>query len=393
MSFSQFFRLMAEHPGADLFLYPGAPPVLKLDGVIRRVSKDSLLPDHVRTLAYSIMNDKQRGEFEHNHECNFAVGAPGIGRFRVSVFMQRNSPAMVVRAINTTIPSLEALHLPPTLGELALLRRGLVVVAGEASSGRSTTVASMIDRRNKSCSGNIITIEDPIEYTHRHEKSLVAQREVGIDTGSHESALKSCLRQSPDVVFMGDIYSATTMKYALQFAKSGQLCIAILQAANVQQALQRMLGFFPADYQEQARMDLSLNLTAVVAQQLLPVKEGGGMRPAVEIMRSSPQVQEHIRTGAFHLVRDVMGHSVAQGMQTFDQALHALCKEGAVSQDVALAHASSATSLRMMLKQEGGTVASDQPAQPLSTEPLSAAPAADPSMRYVLEDEATAESA
>ena len=302
---------------------------------------------------------KQRERFHEEHEANFALSLESAGRFRVSAFQQRNEPAMVVRRIAQTIPTLSALGVPSQLATLANAKRGLVLVVGGTGTGKSTTLAAMIQERNASVGGHIITIEDPIEYLHPHQRGIVNQREVGVDTESFEVALKNTLRQAPDVILIGEVRTRETMEHALTFAETGHLCLATLHANNANQALERILHFFPHERHEQVLMDLSLNLRAVVAQQLLPTQQGGRCA-AIEILLSSPRVVDLIRKGRIDELKQAMAGSRDAGMQTFDQALYALYQAGQVSQQVALAHADSANDLRLMIKQ-GDAVASGKP--------------------------------
>jgi twitching motility protein PilU len=346
---------MVDRGASDLFVTAGAAPSIKVDGTVRPLTKEKLKPSQARALVYSTMNDKQLAEFEGTNECNFAISAPGIGRFRVSAFMQRNTPGMVLRAINSHIPSLEELNLPPVLRELAMTKRGLILFVGGTSTGKSTALASMIDYRNEHHAGHIITIEDPIEYIHNHKKSIVTQREVGIDTESFDVALKNTLRQAPDVILMGEIRSAETMKFGLQFAETGHLCMATLHANNANQALDRIISFFGPEQHDQVWMDLSLNLKAIVAQQLLPTVDGKGRRAAIEVMINTPLIQDHIRKGQVHEIKEVIKKSTNLGMQTFDQALFELYRDGVITYEAALAHADSANDLRLMIKLDAET--------------------------------------
>lgn len=350
MDISQLLKVMVDRNASDLFITAGARPSIKVDGSIKPLTKESLKPAQARSLTYSTMNDRQLSEFEGSRECNFAISAPGIGRFRVSAFFQRNSPGMVLRRINTHIPSLEELNLPPVLKDLAMTKRGLILFVGGTSTGKSTSLASMIDYRNTNSAGHIITIEDPIEYIHDHKQSVITQREVGLDTESFEVALKNTLRQAPDVILMGEIRSADTMGYGLTFAETGHLCMATLHANNANQALDRIISFFPPEHHSQIWMDLSLNLKAIVAQQLLPTKDGKGRRAVIEVMINTPLMQDLIRKGEVHELKEVIKKSTNLGMQTFDQALYNEYKEGTVNYDVALAHADSPNDLRLMIK-------------------------------------------
>jgi len=323
------------------------------------LGRQPLSSSQVRSLVLNAVPEKQRERFQEEHEANFALSLENAGRFRVSAFQQRNEPAMVVRRIAQTIPTLSALGVPSQLAALANAKRGLVLVVGGTGTGKSTTLAAMIQERNASVGGHIITIEDPIEYLHPHQRGIVNQREVGVDTESFEVALKNTLRQAPDVILIGEVRTRETMEHALTFAETGHLCLATLHANNANQALERILHFFPHERHEQVLMDLSLNLRAVVAQQLLPTQQGGRCA-AIEILLSSPRVVDLIRKGRIDELKQAMAGSRDAGMQTFDQALYALYQAGQVSQQVALAHADSANDLRLMIKQ-GDAVASGKP--------------------------------
>ncbi|NVK02114.1 MAG: PilT/PilU family type 4a pilus ATPase [Oceanospirillaceae bacterium] len=355
MDFTQLLKVMSERGGSDLFVTAGAAPSIKVDGTIKPLTREKLNAAQARALVYSTMNDKQLAEFEGTNECNFALSAPGIGRFRVSAFVQRNSPGMVLRSIASHIPSMDELRLPSVLRDLAMTKRGLILFVGGTSTGKSTSLASMIDYRNENHAGHIITIEDPIEYIHDHKKSIIMQREVGLDTESFDVALKNTLRQAPDVILMGEIRSADTMKYGLAFAETGHLCLATLHANNANQALDRIISFFPADSHDQVWMDLSLNLKAIIAQQLLPTVDGKGRRAAIEVLINTPLIQDLVRKGAVHEIKDVIKKSTNLGMQTFDQALFTLYRDGIITYEVALAHADSANDLRLMIKLNADT--------------------------------------
>ena len=355
MEFTQLLKVMIERGASDLFISAGARPSIKVDGTLKPLTKDPLKPSQARSLVFSTMTDKQTAEFESTHECNFAISAPGLGRFRVSAYFQRNSPGMVLRRINATIPGFEELNLPPVMKDLSMSKRGLILFVGGTSTGKSTSLASMIDYRNRHSRGHIITIEDPIEFIHEHKESIVTQREVGIDTESFEVALRNTLRQAPDVILMGEIRTQELMKYGLSFAETGHLCMATLHANNANQALDRVVSFFPPEHHDQLWMELSLNLKAIVAQQLLPTKDGKGRRAAIEVMICTPLIQDLIRKGDIHEIKEVMKKSTNLGMQTFDQALFELYKEGAINYDTALAHADSANDLRLMIKLSAAT--------------------------------------
>lgn len=350
MEFTQLLKVMIERGASDLFICAGAKPSIKVDGTLKPLTKDPLKPSQARSLVYSTMNDKQISEYEGTSECNFAISAPGLGRFRVSAYVQRNSPGMVLRRINTHIPNFEELNLPPVMKDLAMTKRGLILFVGGTSTGKSTSLASMIDYRNRHSRGHIITIEDPIEYIHEHKESIITQREVGLDTESFDVALRNTLRQAPDVILMGEIRTQQLMQYGISFAETGHLCLATLHANNANQALDRIISFFPPEHHDQLWMELSLNLKAIVAQQLLPTKDGKGRRAAIEVMICTPLIQDLIRKGEVHEIKDVIKKSTNLGMQTFDQALFDLYKEGVINYDAALAHADSANDLRLMIK-------------------------------------------
>ncbi|KAA0016060.1 PilT/PilU family type 4a pilus ATPase [Salinicola corii] len=348
--FEQLLDIMLAKQASDLLISTGAPPCLKLDGKLVALGDVPLQPDQVRELVAIALPQGRRETFEAEHEANFALSLSGKGRFRVSAFFQRSQPAMVVRRIAFDIPDLESLGLPEVTGTLASIRRGLVLVVGGTGSGKSTTLASMIQHRNRTVGGHIICIEDPIEYMHPHQRGIINQREVGIDTESYEVALKNALRQAPDVIMIGEIRSRDTMELALSFAETGHLCLATLHANSADQAIERILGLFPPSRQEQIWMDLSLNLRAVVAQRLLPRQDGVGRCVATEVLLKSPLISELIRRGEVAELKDLMRRSRGQGMQTFDQALYELFRRGDISESLALAHADSANDLRMLIK-------------------------------------------
>lgn len=355
VDFTQLLKVMEERDASDLFVVAGARPSIKADGTIHPLTKESLNPTQARALVYSTMNDHQQAEFEATHECNFAISASGIGRFRVSAFLQRSSPGMVLRRINNHIPSFEDLKLPSVLKELSMTRRGLILFVGGTSTGKSTSLASMIDYRNTNNSGHIITIEDPIEFIHEHKQSIITQREVGIDTDSFEVALKNTLRQAPDVILMGEIRTRETMMHGIAFAETGHLTLATLHANNANQALDRIISFFPPEHHDQIWMDLSLNLKAIIAQQLLPNKDGNGRRAAVEVLINTPLIQDLIRKGEVHEIKEVVKKSTNLGMQTFDQSLYELYRNNVITYETALSHADSANDLRLMIKLSSDT--------------------------------------
>ncbi len=350
MDFDSLLKLMVHKKGSDLFITVNAPPSMKINGRIAPVTKTSLNEGQAHQVVTSIMTDKQRAEFEESHECNFAISRKNIGRFRVSAFMQRNSVGMVLRRIETTIPTADALKLPETIKDLAMTKRGLVLFVGATGSGKSTSLASMIGYRNKHGSGHIITIEDPIEFVHEHDNCIITQREVGIDTESFDIALKNTLRQAPDVILIGEVRSRETMENAIVFAETGHLCLATLHANNANQALDRIINFFPEDRRSQLLMDLSLNTRAIIAQQLIPTPDGKGRRAAIEIMINSPLIADLILNGEVHNIKEIMKKSRDEGMQTFDQALYDLYKEEAITYEDAIHHADSANDLRLMIK-------------------------------------------
>lgn len=350
MDFEGLLKLMVTKKASDLFITAGVPPSIKIHGKVMPVTQRALTPEKAREVVLSVMNEEQRRDFARVHECNFAISAAGIGRFRVSSFQQRNHVGMVLRRIETTIPTIESLRLPNILKKLSLTKRGLVIFVGATGTGKSTSLASMIGYRNRSTTGHIISIEDPIEFVHNHDKCIITQREVGIDTESFGTALKNTLRQAPDVILIGEVRTAETMNYAVAFAETGHLCMCTLHANNANQALDRILHFFPKEQHNQVLMDLSLNLKAVVAQQLIPTPDGKGRRPAIEILINSPLVSDHIRKGELHLLKDLMSKSNEQGMQTFDQSLFRLFKSNEITYEDALHHADSPNDLRLMIK-------------------------------------------
>ncbi|HAB92612.1 MAG: PilT/PilU family type 4a pilus ATPase [Thiopseudomonas sp.] len=364
MEFEKLLRLMVEKGGSDLFITTGVAPSMKINGKIMPVTKTPLSPEMTRETVLGVMNEQQRRDFAENLECNFAISARGIGRFRVSAFYQRNLIGMVLRRIETNIPSLDDLKLPEILKKIAMTKRGLVLFVGATGTGKSTSLAAMIGHRNKHSSGHIISIEDPIEFIHQHNNCIVTQREVGIDTESFEVALKNTLRQAPDVILIGEVRTRETMDYAVTFAETGHLCLATLHANNANQALDRIINFFPADRHQQVWMDLSLNLRAIVAQQLVPTPDGKGRRAVIEVLINTPLAADLIRKGEVHELKPLMKRSTELGMQTFDQALYDLYSQGEITYEDALAHADSANDLRLMIKlgsESGGDSFSSMP--------------------------------
>jgi twitching motility protein PilU len=350
IDFEKLLEMVVKREASDLFITAGMPPSIKLNGVMTLLSKTGLTPELSLQCVQSIMNEKQVQEFEEERECNFAIHSPTAGRFRVSAFFQRNHAGMVLRRIETDIPSCEDLGLPDVIKELAMTKRGLIIFVGATGTGKSTSLASMIGYRNANSKGHIISIEDPIEFIHDHRGCIVTQREVGVDTPSFEIALKNTLRQAPDVIMIGEIRSRETMDYAVAFAETGHLCLATLHANNANQALDRIIHFFPADRHDQVWMDLSLNLRGMMAQQLVPTPDGTGRRAAIEILINSPLVADRIRKGEVHLIKELMSKSTEQGMQTFDQALYNLFRAEIITYEAALAHADSANDLRLLIK-------------------------------------------
>ncbi|HMV71316.1 MAG TPA: PilT/PilU family type 4a pilus ATPase [Pseudomonadales bacterium] len=350
MEVTDMLARMAEKKASDLFITAGVAPCIKVNGRLYPIDETPLTPERVRELVLSVMSDAQRKEFVHTHECNFAISSRGVGRFRVSAFYQRNLVGMVLRRIESKIPTIEELQLPTIINELAMTKRGLIIFVGATGTGKSTSLAAMIGYRNRNASGHIITIEDPIEYVHQHIKSIVTQREVGIDTESYEVALKNTLRQAPDVILIGEIRTRETMQHAVTFAETGHLCLATLHANNANQALDRIQNFFPADARDQLWMDLSLNLKAMIAQQLIPTVDGQGRRAAVEVLINTPLVADLIRKGEVHSLKELMERSTELGMQTFDQSLYQLYCDGVISYENAMQYADSQNNLRLMIK-------------------------------------------
>ncbi len=350
MDFDSLLKLMVHKNASDLFITAGVAPSLKVHGKITPVSQASLTPIQAKEIVFSIMTPNQREQFEKENECNFALSASGIGRFRVSAFQQRNHAGMVLRKIETTIPTIEELNLPPIIKDLAMTKRGLVIFVGATGSGKSTSLAAMIGFRNQNSTGHIISIEDPIEFIHQHRGCIISQREVGIDTESFEIALKNTLRQAPDVILIGEIRTRETMDHAIIFAETGHLCLATLHANNANQALDRIINFFPDERRQQLLMDLSLNLKSLVAQQLIPTPDGKGRVMASEVLINSPLASDLIRKGEVVKLKELMSKSGQQGMVTFDQALFKLYNEGNITYEDAINHADSANELRLMIK-------------------------------------------
>ncbi len=350
-----WLRQLHDEKGSDLFITAGAPPCIKVHGKIRAISTEVLLPEEADEIVRSVMNDRQEKEFEDTNECQFAISLEEEVRFRISAFCQQSHTGMVCRRIETKIPTFEELGLPEMLADLSLAKRGIILFVGATGTGKSTSLAAMLGYRNKRMSGHIITIEDPIEYVHFHNKSLITQREVGVDTESFEVGLRNTLRQAPDVIMIGEIRTQESMEHAITFAETGHLVLCTLHANNANQAMDRILHFFPEDAKEQVLLDLSFNMRAVIAQQLLPSTDGTRRWAAVEILLATPLVSEKIRNGEIHELKEIMKESNHHGMITFDQCLFNMYKEGKISYDDALRHADSANEVRLAVKlSEGG---------------------------------------
>ena len=350
MKIEQLLERVVQDKASDGFISAGARPSIKVDGEVLPISETPLTEEEARELVLSTMRDDQQKTFLEHNECNYALSIEGVGRFRASAFVQRGKCGLVLRLINTKIPSIEELGLPPIINELAMTKRGLVIFVGATGTGKSTSLAAMVGHRNHNSHGHIISIEDPIEFLHDHDNCIVTQREVGMDTESFDVALKNTLRQAPDVIMIGEVRSAETMAQALTFAETGHLCLCTLHANNANQALDRIQSFFPAELHNQVWMDLSLNLKAMVAQQLLPRKDQKGRVPVVEVLLNTPLVADYIRKGEVHLIKDLMAKSTELGMQTLDQSLVAAYKEDLISREEALRYADSANDVRLQIK-------------------------------------------
>jgi len=346
-------RTLVGKNGSDLFITVGAPPSIKVDGKMTHITNQPLSANHTRVLVRSIMNDRQAREFEKTQECNFAIALPGVSRFRANAFTQRGSSGMVLRVINSDIPRFEDLDLPPVLRDISMTKRGLVIFVGGTGSGKSTSLAAMVGYRNENSFGHIITIEDPIEFVHTHKGCLVTQREVGVDTVTYEIALKNTLRQAPDVILIGEVRDRETMEHAIAFAETGHLCLSTLHANSTNQALDRIINFFPDERRAQLLMDLSLNLKGVISQRLLPRASGVGRVPAVEIMLNTPLMSDLIFKGDVHEMKALIAKSNEAGMHTFDQHLFRLLEDGMITYEDALRNADSVNDLRLRIKLEG----------------------------------------
>jgi twitching motility protein PilU len=353
MEFKDYLRILVQHDGSDLYLTTDAPPAAKFQGTLKPIENIKLTRERIKEIAYSLMDEEQQKAFEHQPELNLAISEPGIGRFRVNIFKQRNSFALVIRNIKVDIPNADKLGLPEVLKKTIMEKRGLILFVGGTGSGKSTSLAALIDHRNANSSGHIITIEDPIEYIHPHKKSLVNQREVGVDTLSYEDALKNTLRQAPDVILIGEIRSQETMEHALAFAETGHLCLSTLHANNANQALDRIINFFPEERRNQLLLDLSLNLKAFVSQRLVPTVDGK-RTAAIEILLGTQLVRDLIQKGDIHSIKEAMEKSENVGMQTFDSHLLRLYKAGTISLEEALQNSDSPTNLKLKINLSEG---------------------------------------
>ena len=362
----ELLKVMLAQKSSDLFITANYPPAMKIDGKMTKIGPQDLSAAHTLALVKSVMTDKQVEEFEATKECNFAISPNGIGRFRVNAFVQQGSAGMVMRVIPTELPTIDGLGAPQILKEVVMSKRGLCILVGGTGSGKSTTLAAMVDYRNEHSYGHIITIEDPVEFVHPHKNCVVMQREVGIDTDNWEIALKNTLRQAPDVILMGEIRDAETMEHAMAFAETGHLCLATLHANSANQAIDRIINFFPEERHQQLLMDLSLNLRGMISQRLIPKKDSKGRAAAVEIMLNTPLVSELIFKGETSEIKEIMKKSREFGMQTFDQALEDLYNEGKISYEKALRNADSVNDLRLSIKLKSNTGGSNQ-ADPLSS--------------------------
>ncbi|MGB9991445.1 PilT/PilU family type 4a pilus ATPase [Massilia sp. SM-13] len=349
----KLLKAMHQVGGSDLFISADFPPSIKSQGSMKPLSQQRLTGDVTRALAYAIMNDKQRHEFEAEMECNFAISLPNVCRFRVNVFVQQQQVGMVVRTIASEIPNFEKLDLPEVLKDVVMTKRGLVLVVGGTGSGKSTTLAAMIDYRNANSAGHIITVEDPVEYVHKNKGCLITHREVGVDTHSWHHALKNTLRQAPDVILIGEIRDTETMEHAIAFAETGHLCLGTLHANNANQTMDRIINFFPEERRNQLLMDLSSNLRAIVSQRLIRTEDGKGRKAAIEILLNTPTISEMIFKGNFHAIKEIMHKSRELGMCTFDQALYELYNKGYISYEEALRNADSTNGLRLQIKLHG----------------------------------------
>lgn len=345
-------RNMLERDGSDMFITAGTPPSMKVDGKVTRITSQALTANHTQVFVRALMNDRQLAEFEETQECNFAIHVPGLSRFRVSAFIQQGNYGMVIRKLSADIPSFEALNLPPVLKNISMTKRGLVLVVGATGSGKSSTLAAMLGVRNEKTQGHIITIEDTIEFVHEHKGCIITQREVGVDTDSYHVALKNTLRQSPDVIFLGEVRDMETMEHAMTFAETGHLCLTTLHANSANQALERIVNFFPEERRQQLYMDLSLNLTSIVSQRLIRRKDSQGRVPALEILLNTPLMGDLIQRGDITGTKELIKKSNEAGMMTFDQSLYYLYENGFITEQEALRNADSINDLRLRMKLE-----------------------------------------
>lgn len=341
---------VVEYGGSDLFISADFPPSIKHQGMMKPIGQQALTADKTKLFAYSLMNEKQRQEFEKELECNFAISVPDVSRFRINVFQQQLQVGMVIRTITAEIPNFTQLKLPESLKDVMMAKRGLILVVGATGSGKSTSLAAMIDHRNENSAGHIITVEDPVEFVHKHKKSMITHREVGVDSHSWHNALKNTLRQAPDVILIGEIRDTETMEHAIAFAETGHLCLGTLHANNANQALDRIINFFPEERKNQLLMDLSSNMKAIISQRLVRTQDGRGRRAAIEILLNTPLIADNILKGQLHELKEIMKKSRELGMQTFDQALFDLYNQGAISYEESLRNADSMNELRLQIK-------------------------------------------
>lgn len=363
----ELLKLMVSRKASDLFITAGFPPAMKIDGKLTPVTEQSLTPKNTQDIANAVMNAKQTHEFSQTNECNFAISLPQVGRFRVNTFVQRSAIGLVFRTINSKIPKMDDLNLPPILRDVSMAKRGLIIFVGGTGSGKSTSLAAMIGHRNEHSYGHIITIEDPVEFIHDHRNCIVTQREIGVDTENWHAALKNTLRQAPDVIMIGEIRDRETMDYAIAFSETGHLCLATLHANSTNQALDRIINFFPEERRQQLLMDLSLNLRCIASQRLIPKIDGSGRVAAIEVLLHSPLIADLIYKGEVHAIKEVMTKSKELGMQTFDQSLFDLFESGRISYDDALRNADSVNDLRLNIKLNSKIAAPTQTQGRIST--------------------------
>ncbi len=371
----KLLTVMAQQGGSDLFISKDFPPSIKLQGTMKPLTSQKLNGEVARALAHSLMNERQREEFARDLECNFAISVPGVSRFRVNVFVQQQDVGMVIRTIANEIPNLEKLGMPDSLKEIIMAKRGLVLVVGATGSGKSTSLAAMIDHRNRTSAGHIVTVEDPVEFVHKSQQSLITHREVGIDTHSWHNALKNTLRQAPDVILIGEIRDTETMEHAITFAETGHLCLGTLHSNSANQTLDRIINFFSEERRKQLLMDLSSNLRAIISQRLVKTADGKGRRAAVEILLNTPIIADKLLKGEFHDIKEIMSKSKELGMRTFDASLFDLYNEGAITFDEAIRNADSANELRLNIKLKGNAARQEQKAAPVAAARMEAAPA------------------